>query len=543
MTSEIKLLPVNSYELERLLTDVGLSLLNFAKEFEFSEKCVGVKDCDFIQCVIIEFISDIKIDFIAYHSVHVARTSGVQSANIISDEHDHNAMIETAIHARQAGIRINNIKFNVLSQTRYAACRLAKRVVHQLYQRRVKQIRKGMSTSVEPPKSGQFKVLMSTFHPSTVSTLIPIQDKLSERADVHQLYIANRHETYSKLRSLGYKNIASFWSLGDADVFDISSPALKIFVDNYFDQYFPFGKATPHFISVFYKKLKAKLKFAASLYGPLAKVMNGYDPDCVVLSSSSPIDAQVIVHLAQTNRVKVIEITHGIFQETPILKFQNIPVKLVWNQYQIDLMRVFKPETRCILVGNPKHDMLLKNFANNPPPKIFDRPYILFATTPGNTNSITWTTYLRILKDFVDAAVLEPTKLFVVKLHPSESLEKIEAKCTEFGSPKNLIVEKESDIYQLLFHAEAVMVVTSTVGYEALLLNKRLIIYAIDNGEKWLPFSKYNLATRVESAGEIANSVREFERLPSPNFDESKSNFVYSDGKAICKTVDIILNQ
>ncbi|MBX2894296.1 MAG: hypothetical protein KF763_02555 [Cyclobacteriaceae bacterium] len=540
-TGEISLLPVNSYELESLLTELGLALLSHAREYNFSEKCIGVKDCDFIQCVIIEFISEIKIDFIAYHAVHVARTAGVHKASILGNEHDINAIAETAIHARQAGISSVNFNAGLFFGIRYALENAKKSLIRSLYQHKIQKLRRAVGDNKIPSTAEKFRVLMSTFHPGTVSTLIPIQKKLDERENIHQLYIANRYETHLKLNKLGYKNVLSAWSVDETERYHIKTSVLKDFVRTFFEKKFPFGNATTHFKSIFYQKLIIKLDFAVSLYAPLLKIFNEYKPDAVVLSSSSPIDAQIMIHLASVRRIKVVEITHGIFQETPILKFQNVPVKLVWNQFQADLMKRFKENVECVLVGNPKHDELLDKFKRTPPVNYFEKPYLLFATTPGNSNSITWTTYLSILKDFVIAAQEDPNMIFVIKLHPTENKVKVAEACTDFGFPENLVIEQEKDVYELLYHAEIVMVVTSTVGYEALLFNKKIITYAIENSEKWLPFSNFNLATRVDSAKGIGNAIHAFRQKPPDMTNDKKSYFVYSDGMAVNKTVDIIL--
>lgn len=540
---EISLLPVNSYELESLLTDLGLALLTFSKAYNFSEKYADVKECDFIQCVIIEFISEIKIDFIAYHAVHVAKTAGVTQATILANEHDVQAKAKAATHAREAGIVPTNFNDGLLFTIRNTVASTKKSLVRVLYQRKIKKLRRSVGGHVVPSAPEQFRVLMSTFHPGTVSTLIPIQKKLNEKDNVHQLYVANRYETHLKLNNLGYTNVVSGWNVTGDERFSGKASVLKDFVKVFFDKKFPFGEATPYFKSVFYNKLKVKLNFAVSLYAPLLKIFTVYKPDCVVLSSSSPIDAQIMIHLASAKKINVIEITHGIFQETPILKFQNVPVKLVWNQFQSDLMKKFKEDVKCVLIGNPKHDELLDKFKKTPPENFFNKPYILFATTPGNSNSITWTTYLSILKDFVIAAQENQNMLFVIKLHPTESKEKVTEACTEFGFPENLIIERERDVYELLYHAEIVMVVTSTVGYEALLFNKQIITYAIENSEKWLPFSNFNLAIRVDSTKGISQAIHEFKQGSVNLTNEKKSYFVYSDGKAVSRTVDIILNK
>lgn len=541
---QIKLLPVNSFELEQQLAELGLSLLAFAKQYNFSEKYAGVKNCDFIQSIIIEFTAEIKVHFIAYYAVHIARNNGVQNATIIANDHGRDVIAEASIHAQQAGIKTTNFNAGLFFKIKYALIRIKKGLINAVYQKMVqRRLRKTWVGKIPEASTGQFKVLMSTYHPGTVSTLTPVQDRLMERTDVHQLYIANRYETYNKLIKLGYQNVISAWGVRPSEKIRVNPDVLRGFVNDFFERSFSFGKATPHFKSLFYAALRKKLQVAITLYSPLIKIFDEYRPDAVVLSSSSTIDAQLMVHIAALNNIKAIEITHGLFQETPILKFQNIPIKLVWNQFQADLMKTFKNEVDCILVGNPKHDLLLEKFRKNPPLNHYKKPYILFATTPGNNNNISATTYLRILIDFVMAAQQDYEMLYVIKLHPTENMAKVVADCNSIGAPKNLVVEQNKDVYELIYHAVIVMVVTSTVGYEALLFNKKIITYNVENSEKWLPFSKYKLAISVNSAEDILFAINELknERIIDLASDK-KSYFVYSDGNAINRTIDIILS-
>lgn len=535
-------MPVNSYELELHLTDVGLSLLAFAKEYNFSEKCTGVKDCDFIQCVIIEFISEIKIDFIAYHAVHVARSKGIHQANIVANEHDISAVTEAAIHAEQAGIISRDFNRNAASKIRYAFDEAKKALIYEFHQWKIKRIRRTMVGDVKPPVLGQFKVLMSTFHPGTVSTLTPIQDRLKDQFDVHQLYLANRHETYFKLIKMGYSNIINAWNINGAKNYYIDKSVLRAFVKGFFGVRFPYGQSTPHFIEKFYTSLYRRLEFAVSLYGPIKYILGEYKPDTLLISSCSTTDAQIMIHCAKNQNINTIEMTHGMFQDTPMLKFQHVPVKLVWCQRQHDVMMKYASSIECPVIGNPKHDELKEKFRLSPPKNPFAKPFVLFASTPGNNISISWSTYVEIFRNCILVSQRFEELIFVWKLHPSENLNKIVDLAKELGAKNNFIVEKERDIYPLLFTAEIVIVLTSTVGFEALLWDKKMITYTIPNSDKWLPFAQYGLVKSASDCNTLIECVRYFLdnrslTLQNPN----KDYFIFSDGKAIERILSYIL--
>lgn len=543
MTNEIRLLPVNSFELEQHLTNVGLALLSFGNEYNFSEKCIGVKDCDFIQSVIIEFTSEIKIDFIAYHAVHEARAAGIRHAVLITSEHGPEVITEAVIHAQQAGITTHNVNPDLLFKIRYAVNGIRKKLIHAAYQQKIKrrQQRKKLD-NIPKAAPGQFKLLLSTYHPGTVSTLTPVQDRLLERQDIHQLYIANRYETYDKLVGMGYKNVISAWGVKQSKKHSVNTNVLKAFVNDFFERSFPFGKTTPHFKSRFYEALKQKLMFAVSLYVPLKQVIETYQPDAILVSSCSTTDAQLIIYCAKDQNINVIEMTHGMFQDTPLLKFQHVPVKLVWCDRQHDVMKKYAPSIECPVIGNPKHDELKAKFETAPPKNPFEKPFILFASTPGNNISISWSTYVEILQVYIQTANNLPDLIFVWKLHPSESIGRVSEVAAKLGAKENFIIEKERDIYTLLFTSEIVVVLTSSVGFEALLWDKKLITYTLPNSDKWLPFSQYGLVKTASDKTSLVASIKYF--LENPSLTRGNSNkdyFVLSDGKALDRILSYAL--
>lgn len=539
---EVSLLPINSFELEAHLSELGLSLLQFSKDYDFSKKCLGVDDCDFIQSVIIEFIAEIKTDFIAYYAINHQNLGEGNSIRISRAELSQHIVMEAVFYAIERKLIVlsrSKLKSLVSIKIRNRAS-FFKKSLYELRNYLRDLFVKPIKTAKFSPDS--FRLLMSTYHLNNIFTLTPIQDKLNDRPEIDQLYLVNRYETYKKLLSLNYRNIIYGRSGGITALGRINDSVYIDFIEKFFDSHFKFGNATSHFKSVFRKKLKEKLNFAAGLYTPIKKTISEFKPNCILISSCSTIDAQVIIHVARALKIRIIEMTHGMFHDTPILKFQNIPIKLVWNKHQFDLMKKYKPEVTCYITGNPKHDELLKNFKNNPPNRLYNRPYIVFASTPGNNISISWVTYLAILNDYVRLARSNNDLICVFKLHPSEDMDRIQKEASMLDAPENLIIEKNANIYELIYNAELVVVVTSTVGYEALLFNKKIICFKIQNSEKWMPLSDFNLAKSAHNFETLNSSVQEWLQ-ESPDFDPyAKSYFVHSDGHAIDNSIKLILN-
>ena len=540
---EIPLLPINSYELEAHLTQVGLSVLKAGKEYHFSRKSTGVEDCDFLQSVIIEFTAEIKTDFIAYYGIDQASLKAGTSVRIQTEELPQDVAYDAAFHAKERNLNVVDPKLTFsFRTTRFIQTMLQVGKTFLYNQRASYRNRKIRPARFPVPSPGKFRLLMSTYHRNTIFTLTPVQDRLKDRQDVSQLYIANRYETYCRLLQLGYPGIINGWSIRTDVKIVLKEAVLQDFLNEYFRTYFPYGQATDFFKKRFYEKLKQKLLFVTALYSPMQRVLDKYQPHVLLISSCSTADAQVLIHLCAARNVRVIEMTHGMFQDTPLLEFQNVPVKLVWCERQRDLMKKYRPDVECHVIGNPKHDELLEKFRNEPPPRTIDKPYVLFASTPGNNISISWVTYVKILKEFIEVAKACPDLFFIVKLHPSEDLDKVQQVAKVAEAPGNFGVAQSQNVYELLFHAEIVMVLTSTVGFEALLWNKKLICYTIPNSDKWLPFTEYNLAMSAANKEELLACIRFFlvhESLTLNN--PNREYFAFSDGTAIDKMLSLTL--
>jgi hypothetical protein len=541
---EINLLPVNSFELDIHLSDLGLSLAAFAKEYDFSRKCFGIEDCDLVQCVLIEFIASLKPYAIPFLAVSTSGYAPGQKVTINSQHHTEEFITETALNAMQSGFAVEE-KFSALFWWRQRAVEIVKKVKAKLFllRERYRYARIGMQT-IPVAKPGQFRLLLSTYHPNTIFTLTPVQDALGLREDVFQLYMANRIETFYKLKQLGYSNIINARAFPSKRRVTVNENIYDEFIDLYFNDKSGLQKLTSRFKMKFKETLWSWLGFAVTLYSPLKELFLLYKPQTLLVSSSSTLDAQILIHLAKGTKTRTLEMTHGMFQDTPILKMQNIPLKLVWSQYQKDLMKKYSSHVTCEVVGNPHQDVLLGKFGKTTPKRYTEKNYVLLISSPGKNTSLSWITYLAVLRDFITVAKQFPHMEFVFKLHPSDNFDLITNKAKEMTVPGNFHIEKKFDVYSLLFHADIVVVITSSVGFEALLWKKKLICYQVANSERWIPFGKFGLAKNASNSDELKAQINYF--LEKENMVTGNSNadyFSFSDGKALERIIDFTIGK
>jgi hypothetical protein len=539
---EINLLPVNSNELDDHLMELGMSLVSFAKEYDFSKKCFDVDDCDFIQSVLIEFIFPLKPYFIPFLAVTTSDIRRGDRAIIKGDYHTESFITETALNASEYDLVLDNkytAGFWMVNSLKELMLNLRKMVFNQKLKWKYKRLDEQL---IPDSSTDKFRLLLTTFNINTLYTLTPIQDELLKRTDVFQLYIANKISTYNRLKSLGYKNILNCWRLSSSGTLHLKKEVYNDFINNFFETKFHLGKPTKRFRQVFSQRLFTVLESASALYPKLKRVVKEYSPNALLMSSCSTTDAQILIHLCNSQKIRVIEITHGMFYETPILKFQNVPVKVVWNKMQRDSMNKYRPEVFCPVLGNPKHDVLLKKFNQSLPPRAYKMRYILLVSSPGRNTSLSWATYLTVLEEYIEVAKVFYDFTFILKLHPSEDPVKIEKEVGRLGAPKNFIIEQHENVYELLFYAEIVVVITSSVGFEALLWDKKIICYTVPNSEKWLPFAQYNLAKQVKNKEELGAAIRYFMQNPSLTIGNSfKDYFAFSDGNSLNNILNYIL--
>ena len=183
------------------------------------------------------------------------------------------------------------------------------------------------------------------------------------------------------------------------------------------------------------------------------------------------------------------------------------------DQYSVDLfVEHFKVDPGAIRkIGTPRFDAIARlartmrdagdDGTGREPGR--DRRLILFAAQPGRLEH-----NLRLLRLMaaVDAGV-GPVQI-VNKMHPSESDAVVDGyrERTSGATGHNIEVVREADINDLLQRADVVVTIFSSVGIEAAILGKKLIVANLDREELPLPLDRFGI-------GLTAYSDREFSDL------------------------------
>jgi UDP-N-acetylglucosamine 2-epimerase len=185
--------------------------------------------------------------------------------------------------------------------------------------------------------------------------------------------------------------------------------------------------------------------------------------------------------------------------------------------------------SELLITGSPKHDELRQKYAALSQSK---RPLVVFYSTRSGSWVIGVRDFERHLAAVYAAAKALPDVEFVVKLHPGETRATVERLSTDSSRPPNVRVTQADDAYELLQRCHAAMTVSSTVGYEALLFRRPLLILNLTGQECQLPMPRECMADYVTQAEDLASAVRRVLASPTSSV-AAADDFWLNDGNAL----------
>ncbi len=223
-------------------------------------------------------------------------------------------------------------------------------------------------------------------------------------------------------------------------------------------------------------------------------------------------------------------------------------VKCVWGEYSRDvLINYCNYENKLIrITGNPKFDDAKKRSMDKS--AILskcgldrERKKILIIS---DGNRAKYDTYLEL-----------PRKIngydFILKPHhyDDEGMLKEKISALSSSASKNFfIMDKYSDVYELIFACDYVMIFTSSVGFEAMMFGKPVIIFDPEKRYMdYLPYMKFKAALKADDARELKRVLESLgEKKVMDTLNRNVRAFVNAlsrenDGKASERIADEIV--
>ncbi|MBW7453947.1 hypothetical protein ACFOLF_24810 [Paenibacillus sepulcri] len=215
------------------------------------------------------------------------------------------------------------------------------------------------------------------------------------------------------------------------------------------------------------------------------KMLQNVPVSCAVVGTTEDLTSRVLCLVGASMGVPSVCLQHGVIMGEEAFLPVFATVQAVYGQYEMDWYagKGTRPQ-QIKMVGHPRYDVIYTR-ARMPALNIFhslslqpDTAKILMITQP-QTNKALFTRSVKLIVQSLNVEVL-------IKPHPWEKKKGLitEYQQLETEFPTVRIVPPEVDLYDLIPHTDIVVMENSTVGLEAMLFGKAVIVFRDPDAEK-----------------------------------------------------------
>ncbi|MFH1202758.1 MAG: UDP-N-acetylglucosamine 2-epimerase [Candidatus Omnitrophota bacterium] len=237
----------------------------------------------------------------------------------------------------------------------------------------------------------------------------------------------------------------------------------------------------------------------------------------IVLRADGREIEKTIIMAARELNIPTLYITHGVLSENNGHDILFCTKTAVWGQADFDrYISLGNPTNKLAITGSPKYDRIYSKSQESERKIIYKKlgldpkkKFIILATQPiTKFSSYRTEDENEVLLRSVIASIKKiPNNIkLVVKLHPFEDYSIYERLIKKIGS-ENFILVRDIDIFALIRASILLMTVNSTVGLEAMILDKPLITINLTKRKDALPFAERGAALGVYKAEDIAPAI------------------------------------
>lgn len=273
-----------------------------------------------------------------------------------------------------------------------------------------------------------------------------------------------------------------------------------------------------------------------------SQIVDTIKPDILVIGTgdkATPVAAHVL--LAKKKGIPVLEIRHGIISS-------NLPPNPPWSDKiavggdywkKLYINKIGARENQIVVTGWPKFDSYtgLKKLDKQKR----ESDVILFATQPIYTDL-----NLTIIENIGSYVEKHPNTRLIIKPHPTEKSKVYSQIAKKY---KNVISESfDKPIAELMASSDVVIIVSSTVGLEAALLDKPIICINMTKEEMASMYISSGVAIEVNRVEELIPTIEEvlYNKKVQKKLANARKKFVYEhayiqDGKASERVANVII--
>jgi hypothetical protein len=348
-------------------------------------------------------------------------------------------------------------------------------------------------------------------------------------------------------------------------------PLSKIIL--YFFQRFVRGKyrkAVNDFLSrvgleEFKRRLEKELCMFISLKAPAVidshlRVLKAISPSTALVLDERNFRIESLGLLAERLNISTVNVQHGIIHDTPLWsRFPYSKFCVFGEAYKNILVKHGTEERKIEVTGDPRLDEPLKRKYPNREETLAkllkdkdisvskDDVLILFAAQYSERR-FSDTLLYKTLKSLLEAISPYENVGLIIKLHPlGEGREEGYFEALKEVKGVKAILVRKFDLYELLSLVDLVALHTSTVGFEAIALGKKVFVINLTGGPDEAPYALEKVGIGAYSSQEVKEKIEKFMRgeysdFPSQSdYDSFIRKYFYKlDGEASNRIAEVI---
>jgi len=295
----------------------------------------------------------------------------------------------------------------------------------------------------------------------------------------------------------------------------------------------------------------------------MKRALKKYKPNVIVMHiDTAPIEMTMCA-VARLANIPTIVIQHGIQAELRGHDDINTDKFAAWGPMHKERYIAWgNPPDKLEVTGSITFDKLY-NRKTDPDVKVkmcqklgLDANKKIFMIATRTNWPAYWTSAFRdadsettMFREVLKALELCCEEQLVVKVHPGEIRDGMYQNALADVNPKrnHVVITKDVDLHDLIDASDMVIISSSTVALEAMILGKPVIIVNLTRREDLIPYAGSGAALGVYNAEDIAPAIQRVLSNPSLNEElaENRAKFIHDyaykiDGKAIERVAALI---
>ncbi len=277
----------------------------------------------------------------------------------------------------------------------------------------------------------------------------------------------------------------------------------------------------PQFSCYFNTRLEAH----ARDFELIKEMIDFENPELVVYSSDIDEFGRMLFYFCRQKNIPTIAIQHGTLPKTiPLFIYKKfelkgytappMPTKLVlYGEYYNDFIKKIGnyPKEGIVVCGNPRYDYYKIMKETHIREEFFrefnldkEKRTIMLLTQPLPSEK-----EREEIIDGVCKAVKEiPNSQLIIKLHPAETSDIMHRRIVRQNNINNCYITKNVDNFKILYISDVLIGPVSTLDYEAMLLEKPVIVLNLTKRFEEIPFVKEGSAIGVYEKEKISGALK-----------------------------------